>query len=200
MKKYIFVLFAMLMAPLVSAAPEFKEGVEFKVVQETASSKPVVTEFFSYVCPHCYSFQPLMSKLEQRVPDLVLKKVPVSFLGREMGPILQRAFGAAVLLKVEDQLTPVMFDRIHRQKKMPNDLADIKAVFIANGVAEKDFDGVINSFALNGMIAQYDKLTERFEVHGTPTIIVKDKYELNMSEIGSEERFYQVVEYLLTLK
>lgn len=200
MKKYIFVLFATLMAPLVSAAPEFKEGVEYQVVQETASSKPVVTEFFSYVCPHCYSFQPLMNKLEQRVPDLELKKVPVSFLGREMGPVLQRAFGAAVLLKVEDQLTPVMFDRIHRQKKMPNDLADIKAVFIANGVAEKDFDGVINSFALNGMIAQYDKLTERFNVHGTPTIIVKDKYELNMSEIGSEERFYQVVEYLLSVK
>lgn len=200
MKKYIFVLFVTLMAPLVSAAPEFKEGVEYQVVQETASSKPVVTEFFSYVCPHCYSFQPLMNKLEQRVPDLELKKVPVSFLGREMGPVLQRAFGAAVLLKVEDQLTPVMFDRIHRQKKMPNDLADIKAVFIANGVAEKDFDGVINSFALNGMIAQYDKLTERFNVHGTPTIIVKDKYELNMSEIGSEERFYQVVEYLLSVK
>ena len=198
MKKYIFVLFSLLMAPLVSAAPEFKEGVEYKVVQDTASNKPVVTEFFSYVCPHCYSFQPLMNKLEQRVPDLVLKKVPVSFLGREMGPVLQRAYGAAVLLKVDDQLTPVMFDRIHRQKKMPKDLADVKAIFIANGVAEKDFDGVINSFALNGMIAQYDKLTERFEIHGTPTIIVKDKYELNMSEIGSEERFYQVVEFLLS--
>ncbi|WP_417618440.1 thiol:disulfide interchange protein DsbA/DsbL [Oceanisphaera sp.] len=199
MKKFMFVLFALLVAPLASAAPEFKEGVEYKVVQDTASSKPVVTEFFSYVCPHCYSFQPLMNKLEQRVPDLMLKKVPVSFLGREMGPVLQRAYGAAVLLKVDDQLTPVIFDRIHRQKKMPSDLADIKAVFIANGVAEKDFDGVINSFALNGMVAQYDKLTERFEVHGTPTIVVKDKYELNMSEIGSEERFYQVVEYLLSV-
>ncbi|MFD1009494.1 thiol:disulfide interchange protein DsbA/DsbL [Oceanisphaera ostreae] len=199
MKKYILVLFALLMAPLANAAPEFKEGVEYKVVQDTASNKPVVTEFFSYVCPHCYSFQPLMSKLEQRVPELELKKVPVSFLGRELGPVLQRAYGAAVLLKVDDTLNPVIFDRIHRQKKMPNNLAEIKAIFIANGVAEKDFDGVINSFALNGMIAQYDKLTERFDVHGTPTIVVKDKYELNMNEIGSEERFYQTVEYLLSL-
>ncbi|MGB5855502.1 MAG: thiol:disulfide interchange protein DsbA/DsbL [Oceanisphaera sp.] len=199
MKKYILVLFTLLMAPLANAAPEFKEGVEYKVVQDTASNKPVVTEFFSYVCPHCYSFQPLMSKLEQRVPELELKKVPVSFLGRELGPVLQRAYGAAVLLKVDDTLNPVIFDRIHRQKKMPNNLAEIKAIFIANGVAEKDFDGVINSFALNGMIAQYDKLTERFDVHGTPTIVVKDKYELNMNEIGSEERFYQTVEYLLSL-
>ena len=198
MKKYIVVLFTLLMAPLVNAAPEFKEGVEYKVVNEVASSKPEVTEFFSYVCSHCYSFEPLMQKLQERVPEVQLKKVPVAFLGREMGPILQRAYGAAVLLKVEDKLTPAIFDQIHRQKKMPNGLGDIKAIFVANDVAAKDFDGVINSFALNGMIAQYDKATERFNVRGTPTIVVRDKYELNMSEIGSEDRFYRVVEYLLS--
>lgn len=198
MKKYIVVLFTLLMAPLVSAAPEFKEGVEYKVVNEVASSKPEVTEFFSYVCSHCYSFEPLMQKLQERVPEVQLKKVPVAFLGREMGPVLQRAYGAAVLLKVEDKLTPAIFDQIHRQKKMPNGLGDIKAIFVANDVEAKDFDGVINSFALNGMIAQYDKATERFNVRGTPTIVVRDKYELNMSEIGSEDRFYRVVEYLLS--
>lgn len=198
MKKYIVVLFTLLMAPLVNAAPEFKEGVEYKVVNEVASSKPEVTEFFSYVCSHCYSFEPLMQKLQERVPQVQLKKVPVAFLGREMGPVLQRAYGAAVLLKVEDKLTPAIFDQIHRQKKMPNGLGDIKAIFVANDVEAKDFDGVINSFALNGMIAQYDKATERFNVRGTPTIVVRDKYELNMSEIGSEDRFYRVVEYLLS--
>ncbi len=198
MKKYIVVLFTLLLAPLVNAAPEFKEGVEYKVVNETASSKPEVTEFFSYVCSHCYSFEPLMEKLQERVPEVQLKKVPVSFLGRELGPVLQRAYGAAVLLKVEDKLTPVIFDRIHRQKKMPKGLDDIKTLFVANGVEAKAFDGVINSFALNGMVAQYDKSTERFNVRGTPTIVVRDKYELNMSEIGSEERFFRVVEYLLS--
>jgi protein dithiol oxidoreductase (disulfide-forming) len=198
MKQFIFAFFALLLAPLANAAPEFKEGVEYTVVSETASNKPEVTEFFSYVCTHCYSFEPLMSKLEQRLPDAQLKKVPVSFLGREMGPVLQRAYGAAVLLEVEDKLTPVIFDRIHRQKKMPGSLDDIKALFVAEGVEAKAFDGVINSFALNGMIAQYDKATERFNVRGTPTIVVKDKYQLNMSEIGSEERFFRVVEYLLS--
>ncbi|MGO1247472.1 MAG: thiol:disulfide interchange protein DsbA/DsbL [Oceanisphaera sp.] len=199
MKKYVVVLFALLMTPLASVAADFKEGVEYKVVQETASNGPVVTEFFSYICSHCYSFQPLMNKLELRIPELELNKIPVAFLGRDLGPLLQRAYAAAVLLKVDEQLTPVIFDRIHRQKKMPQNMADIKALFIDNGVSEKEFDGVINSFALNGMIAQYDKKTERFDVHGTPTIVVKDKYELDMSEIGSEERFYQTVEYLLTL-
>ncbi|MBL1375721.1 thiol:disulfide interchange protein DsbA/DsbL [Zobellella iuensis] len=198
MKKLVFALLTLLLAPLAHAAPEFKEGVEYTVVKETASSKPEVTEFFSYVCPHCYSFQPLMNQLSERVPEAQLKKVPVSFLGREMGPVLQRAYGAAVLLEVEDKLTPAIFDQIHRQKKMPNTLDDIRAIFVAQGVEQKAFDGVINSFALNGMVAQYDRATENFNVRGTPTIVVKGKYQLNMSEIGSEDRFYRVVEYLLT--
>lgn len=197
MKKYIFIVFALLMAPLVNAATEFKEGVEYKSVQDVASSEPVVMEFFSYGCPHCDSFEPLMAKLEQRIPELKLKKVPVAFLGGEMGPVLQRAHGAAELLKVEDKLTPVLFDAMLRAKKKPSNIADIKALFLANGVTEKKFDSVINSFVLNGMISQYDKATSRFEITGTPTLIVRNKYELDMGEIGSEERFYQVVEYLL---
>ncbi|PSJ37867.1 thiol:disulfide interchange protein [Zobellella taiwanensis] len=198
MKKLVFAFLTLLLAPLVNAAPEFKKGVEYTVVKETPSSQPEVTEFFSYVCPHCYSFQPLMEKLAERLPEVEINKVPVPFLGREMGPVLQRAYGAAVLLEVEDKLTPAIFDQIHRQKKMPRSMDDIKAVFVDNGVEAGEFDGVINSFALNGMVAQYDKLTENFNVRGTPTLIVKGKYELNMGEIGSEERFYRVVEYLLS--
>ena len=197
MKKYLLIVLALVFTPLVSVAAEFKEGVEYTVVQKNASSRPVVTEFFSYVCPHCYSFQPLMKELEQRHPEVQFNKVPVAFLGKDMGPVLQRAYGAAVLLKVEDTLTPVIFDQIHNQKNMPKGISDIKATFVENGVTEKDFDGVINSFALNGMIAKFDKTTDKFDVHGTPTVIVNDKYELNMSEIGSADRFYEVVDYLL---
>ncbi|MDV2856578.1 MULTISPECIES: thiol:disulfide interchange protein DsbA/DsbL [Oceanimonas] len=198
MKKLIFAFIAMFFVPVTQAASEFKEGVEYTVVSEIASSKREVTEFFSYICPHCYSFQPLMQQLEERVPEAEINKVPVGFLGKELGPVLQRAYGAAKLLKVEDKLTPVMFDRIHRQKKVPGSINDVKEVFVANGVDAKDFDGVINSFALNGMIAKYDRQTEQFNIRGTPTLIVRGKYQLNMSEIGSEDRFYRVVEYLLS--
>lgn len=197
MKKYMFIAFALLMAPLANAATEFKEGVEYKSVQDVASSEPVVMEFFSYGCPHCDSFEPLIAKLEQRIPELKLKKVPVAFLGGEMGPVLQRAHGAAELLKAEDTLTPVLFDAMLRAKKKPQNIANIKTLFLDNGITEKKFDSVINSFVLNGMVSQYDKSTQRFAINSTPTIIVKNKYELNMGEIGSEERFYQVVEYLL---
>lgn len=197
MRKYIFIVCALLLAPLANAASEFKEGVEYRVVQDVASSKPVVTEFFSYGCGHCDSFEPLLAKLEERVSQMKLEKVPVAFLAGDMGPVLQRAYGAAELLKVERELNPVLFTAMLRAKKKPRNMADIKRLFVANGVTEKKFDSVINSFVLNGKVSQYDKATARFQVNSTPTLIVKDKYEIDMSEVGSEERFYQVIEYLL---
>ena len=196
MKKYMFMVLALLLAPLANAA-QFEEGVEYTVVSGAASSEPVVVEFFSYVCPHCYTFEPMIEKLAARLPDMQLKKTPVAFLGGDMGPILQRAFAASVLLKVEDTLSPVLFEAMIKAKKKPRNMADIKTLFLANGVSEKKFDSVINSFILNGMVSQYDKTTERFDIHGTPTVIVKNKYQLDMGEVGSEERFYQIVEYLL---
>lgn len=197
MKNILFSLFVVMFAPLAMAATEFKEGVEYTVVKETATSTPEVIEFFSYVCPHCYSFEPLVNGLAERVPEAEIKKVPVGFLGRDMGPVLQKAYAAARLLEVEEKMTPVIFEQIHRQKNMPQSMDDVKAIFVANGVEAKTFDGVINSFALNGMVAQYDRTTEAFNVRGTPTIVVNGKYELNMGEIGSEERFYRIVEFLL---
>ena len=51
MKKVLFFLAAMLMIPMVHAAPEFKEGVNYDVVKQTGSAQPEVMEFFSYYNP-----------------------------------------------------------------------------------------------------------------------------------------------------
>ena len=53
----------------------------------------------------------------------------MAFLGKEMGPELQRAYALATLLKVEPKITPVLFQRIHAERKLPKDRADVKAIF-----------------------------------------------------------------------
>ncbi len=64
MKKVLFFLAAMLMIPMVHAAPEFKEGVNYDVVKQTGSAQPEVMEFFSYYCPHCATFEPIVEQLQ----------------------------------------------------------------------------------------------------------------------------------------
>ena len=48
-----------------------------------------------------------------------MKKNPVAFLGREMGPEMQRAYAVANLLNVEGKLTPAIFDKIHPSARSP---------------------------------------------------------------------------------
>ena len=101
MKKVLFFLAAMLMIPMVHAAPEFKEGVNYDVVTQTGSAQPEVLEFFSYYCPHCAKFEPIAADLKKNLPEGVpMKKNPVAFLGREMGPEMQRAYAVANLLNL----------------------------------------------------------------------------------------------------
>ena len=98
---------------MVHAAPQFKEGVNYDVVSQTGSAQPEVMEFFSYFCPHCAKFEPIAEDLKKSLPEGVpMKKNPVAFLGREMGPEMQRAYAVASLLNVEGKLTPAIFDKI----------------------------------------------------------------------------------------
>lgn len=62
--KKLFALFSMLMLSLSAQAAQFNEGEHYKVLDLEASNKPVVTEFFSFYCPHCNSFEPIIQQLK----------------------------------------------------------------------------------------------------------------------------------------
>ncbi|MFM4705008.1 thiol:disulfide interchange protein DsbA/DsbL [Aeromonas bivalvium] len=201
MKKILCFLAAMLMMPMVHAAPEFKEGVNYDVVKQTGSAQPEVMEFFSYFCPHCYKFEPIVADLQKSLPEGVsLKKNPVAFLGREMGPELQRAYAVANLLKVEEKVTPAIFETMHVKRQMPQSRDDVQQIFTANGVPAEEFGGAVDSFAVSGMVAQFDRNTETYNVRGVPAFLVNGKYMVKIESITSQEQFNQLVKFLLAKK
>lgn len=198
MKKFFLMLAAMLLVPLAQAAPVFKEGVHYEIVKQAASAKPEVTKFFSYYCPHCFQFEPIFEKLQAELPaDVAIKGNPVAFLGKEMGPELQRAFALATLLKVEPKITPVLFQRIHAERKLPRDRADVKAIFETQGVTAQEFDGGIDSFAVTGLVAQYDRNTENLNIRGVPATVVNGKYLVKSEALTSAEEYVALVKFLL---
>ncbi len=200
MKKVLFFLAAMLMIPMVHAAPEFKEGVNYDVVKQTGSAQPEVVEFFSYFCPHCATFEPIVEQLKAVMPEGVpLKKNPVAFLGREMGPEMQRAYALASLLNVEGKLTPAIFSKM-QQRQYPQSRADVKQIFLDNGVPAEEFDGAVDSFAVSGMVSQFDRNTESYNIRGVPAFLVNGKYMVKIESITSQEQFSQLVNFLLAKK
>jgi len=59
----------------------FEEGADYVTkFPDEVSEEPLLVEFFSYMCPHCYNFEPTLARWLKQKPDPVrLIKVPVSF-------------------------------------------------------------------------------------------------------------------------
>lgn len=61
MKKILLILAAIFMLPCANAAPEFKEGVNYDVLKQTATAQPEVLEFFLTTALHVRNLNPLLS-------------------------------------------------------------------------------------------------------------------------------------------
>ncbi|MFT5879683.1 MAG: thiol:disulfide interchange protein DsbA [Moritella sp.] len=191
MKKLFVLIIAMLFLPVVNAT-QFKEGVHYDVIAEQASAKPEVAEYFSYYCPHCNEFEPVMTDVTKRLADTEIKveKNHVSFIGRAMGVEMQKAFATAELLNVEHEVSMALFAAIHEQKRHFSSRDDIRTVFTDAGIDGQKFDAAINSFAVDGKVTRMDKNTADKKIRGVPALIVNDKYQINMSSLqASGEEF-----------
>lgn len=199
MKKLLLtLLFVLLANPL--SAQEFNAGEHYEVMSSDVSASKQVMEFFSYFCPHCYNFEPIAQQLKTSLPaDVSFKRAPVSFLGRDMGPELQRAYALAVALKVEHSITPALFARIHTERKAPASRADVRALFAEYGVSQQVFDSRIDSMPVLADVAGYDSIREKLNITSVPAFVVNGKYLIKIGALKSQQQFNDLVSYLLTL-
>ena len=199
-KKLLTITAAALLAFSAHAA-RFEAGEDYKILKSPTTTQPTVTEYFSFYCPHCYNSQGLMHELKNNLPENVkFNGNPVSFMGGEMGKTLSKAFAVANLLKVEDKVAPVIFAKIHAQKKPPVNIAEVRQIFIDEGVDGSKFDAAYNSFAVNGATARFDKSFSATGLTGVPAVVVNGKYQVTPKTIKTPEEYVELVTYLTTLK
>lgn len=196
--KKIVTFFAALLLSFAAQAERFPEGDYYKVIDLPRSSSPVVTEFFSFYCPHCNDFEPMIGALKKHLDGKAeFEKVPVSFMGGNMGKPMSKAYATMVSLNVDDKLTPVMFNRIHAQRNPPKDEADLRQIFLDNGVSASDFDGTYNSFAVDSMVRRFDKSFKDSGLSGVPTVVVNNKYVVDASKIKDINEYFDLIDSLL---
>lgn len=201
MNKVLALFFGLILLPATSQAIEYKENINYEVVKQTATATPEVMEFFSFYCGHCFQFEPMMHTLQDSLADNVkIKKNHVNFLGREMGPQLTRAYAAAEILQVEDKVSQIIFDQLHKQRKAVNGEKDILAIFEQAGVSQKEAKSALASFPVSGLASQMKRDTETFQISGVPTVIVNGKYRVHMGSVKSTEEFIGLVKYLTEKK
>lgn len=199
MKKALLMAAALLLAPMAALAAQYQEGVHYTVINDgPATAKPEITEFFSFYCPHCYTFsKTVVPKILAEKPDgIAFNQAHVDFIGKEMGVEMSRAFAVAHQLNVADKVEPALFSAIHDKKQHFTNRDDIRAIFIANGVDGKNFDAAAESFMVNAQMSKMKRDTENAKLTGVPALVVNGKYRVETGAIKSYDELLEIAYFL----
>ena len=174
----IFALGAALTVALPAQAQSVgKDYTPISPAQPTETpAKIEVVEFFSYGCPHCAEFAPLISAWEAKLPaDVVLKKVPVSF-GRAAWANAAKLYYALEVTGDQHRLEADVFKAIHVERVNLFDEKNILEWVAKKGVDSKKFGEAFGSFGVMSKVKRGDQMAQAYKIQGVPSLAVEGKY------------------------
>ncbi|TKB50650.1 thiol:disulfide interchange protein DsbA/DsbL [Ferrimonas sediminicola] len=189
---------ALMAVAFVAPAQEFREGVHYKVVDGLSESNtPVVREFFSYYCGHCYRFDPAFKQITLALGDKVnIERTHVSF-NRDSWKLAAKGFYISEILGVSGQTHEAFFSRIQQDGKPLHSDAELRQFFVDHGVSGADYDRVASSGDLKLKLADGDSRTALAKITGVPSVLVNGKY-LVVNPGRTLGDYVELVQYLLT--
>jgi len=163
-----------------AALVEGTDYVALKPAQGTSDpTKIVVTEFFSYQCPHCYQFFPVVSAWAAKQPsDVTFERIPVSFGRPSWASIGQTYYALLAMDKLDPKLDGAIFSAIHVQNLKLDDVSSITDWLGKQGINKQEFASVYNSFGVMNKMRSADQAVPAYGVDGVPTLIVDGKYKV----------------------
>jgi protein dithiol oxidoreductase (disulfide-forming) len=206
------------LAPNAQAAPvgwvEGKNYVRLNPVQRTrvAAGKVEVLEVFSYGCPACNAFQPVIQKLERSLPpNAQMAFLPASFSAAEDMPMFQRAFFAAQYLGVAEKAHQAIYDAVwktgelavvdalaRRAKSPLPTLEDAARCYgRLTGVNPAEFLRAARSFGVETKMRAADSQIGAMEAPGTPCLVVNGKYRIELDTLHSLDDIVDLVRFLV---
>ncbi|MDO9105678.1 MAG: thiol:disulfide interchange protein DsbA/DsbL [Methylovulum sp.] len=160
------------------------------------ADKIEVIEFFWYGCPHCYSFEPSLTKWLKTMPKNVeFIRQPAVF--NELWGKHAKAYFVAEALGVVDKVHDDLFDAIQNKKEKLDTEAALAEFYSAHGVAEAQFHEAFNSFAVDSKMRQAPVMASRYGITGVPAIIINGKYVTNGPLAGTHEKMIEVMNSLI---
>jgi len=189
------------MGALAAAAPwrprvwAQQEGTDYRTLEPPQPTdnpaKIEVLEFFSYACPHCAHFAPLVSSWDAKQPkDVMFRRVPVGF-DRPQWVNLQRAFYALQASGDFARLDGALFHAIHEEQQPLFDEQNLAAWVGRNGGHADQFTAAYVSFGVNNQTVQADKLVSDYLIDSVPTMAVDGRY-VAMADPAPGESAYLV--------
>jgi protein dithiol oxidoreductase (disulfide-forming) len=178
------------------ASAQLVEGRDYRVLappKPTSSpGKIEVVEFFSYACPHCAKFSPLVTAWVAKQPkDVVFKRVAVSY-GRPQWMNLARTYYALEATGDSKKLDAALFRAIHDEHQNLFDEQSIADWVGKQGGDATAFANAYVSFGVNNQTVQADQLAEDFAIDAIPTLAVNGRYVvISPTQAADEEQTFR---------
>lgn len=182
------------------AAAGFVEGRHFRRISIASAPNPTpgqveVDEFFMYSCIHCFNLEPYVQAWLPNKPAYInFVRVPTTW--NEMVELHAQAFYAAAALGKGEEMHQPFFETMHVDRNYLESQAAIRQFFARFGVSDADFNSVFESFSVRSQVNRAKELGSRYGIESTPTIVVAGKYSTGVSEAGSYERLFELIEAL----
>jgi thiol:disulfide interchange protein DsbA len=205
------------LAAATQAAPGWVEGTNYFPIEPPRPAplprgKVAVTEVFSYACPACNQFLPIMHRLARSLPvNAVVDYLPASFNSSEDWPVFQLAYCTAQALGIAEQWHDAMFDAVWhtnelavidpatgRIKEHLPTIEDAARFYNGHaGVPVEKFLSTAKSFAVDFKVRSDEDLIKAYGVDRTPTIVVNGKYRLHVQSAGGADELIELVKWLV---
>lgn len=192
-----FWLSALLLLPFsTTAAIAFVEGTHYKKLSQPQATvdanKIEVLELFWYGCPHCHKFQVHVERwLKTKPANVNYVRMPAVL--REDWGLHARAFYTAETLGVIDKIHMPLFEAIHNEKRYLFTEGKLMQFFKEHGISNDDFRNTFHSFAVDSKVRRARQMSRRYQVRGTPAVIINGKY---MTGPGMAKGFVNMIKVI----
>ena len=181
-------------------AKDYDEGIEYNKLakqQTTVSGNKIeVLEFFWYGCPHCYQFEPTLSKWRKSKPDNVsFIRIPAPLNPNWM--VHTKAYYALQLMGKGEEFHEDMFKAMHEKKMRLNTLDAIADFLATKGVDNKTFKDSFGSFAVEMRARKAMQLSRNYKLNGVPLLAVNGKYTVSASQAGGYKQMIDITNHLI---
>ena len=161
-----------------------------------AGGKIDVIEFFSYGCPHCYSFEPMLEQWIKRLPpDVAFRRIPASFNPTFEG--YAKLFYALEATGQVEALHKRVFAAIHVQRQRLDKEADIAAFATANGADGAKVVEAYKSFGVATKLRQAKQAADAYKIDGVPALGIHGRWFTSGALANGNDKALAVADHLI---
>lgn len=181
-------------------ATQVEEGIHYTKIDDDLDKvgpieRVLVTEFFSYGCPHCAYLEPGLKKWASGLPSYV-EIVHTPAFWNEHFERMARTYYALELLKKEHELRDIIFNELHTIRAKWSSDADVQRFVDRNGIDGEKFKKTMHSFAVKQKMKMADKAFREYKLKSVPAFVVAGQYVTSVAQAGSEAQLWATLNHL----